>query len=386
MSPRGLPRDNRCQRSIQIYYSRLTPFLFYLIVTYANDAPACNYRKLKIDTLEKDAMKTPSNPQEILALSRNFMECRLLLTGAEIDIFTRLAEPASSMDLAEKQGWRERPLTVFLDALTAMGLLVKKDGLYRTDSELLPLLRSDSPRTVLPMIRHAATLWQRWSNLTHIVTETGGVESNGTLFEDPEEKKAFIGAMHVVGSQHAPKIVQAINPGTAQQLIDVGGGSGTYTIAFLEASPEMSATLFDLPDVVSMGRARITNAGLMDRVKIVAGNFYADDLPAGHDLALVSAIIHMNSLEQNVDLYKKIFDALVPGGRIVIRDHVMKPDRNTPKSGALFAVNMLVGTPGGGTYTYDEIKTGLTAAGFEKVTLIQEGEAMMGLVEAFRPL
>ena len=331
-------------------------------------------------------MNTPSNPQEILALSRNFMECRLLLTGAEIDIFTRLAEPASSMDLAEKHGWHERPLTVLLDALTAMGLLIKKDGLYRTDSGLLPFLRSDSSRTVLPMIRHAATIWQSWSNLTRIVTETGGVESNGTLFEDPEEKKAFIGAMHVVGSLHAPKIVQAINPGSAQRLIDVGGASGTYTIAFLEASPEMSATLFDLPDVVSMGRARITDAGLGDRVTIVAGNFYTDALPAGHDLALVSAIIHMNSLEQNVDLYRKIFDALVPGGRIVIRDHVMKPDRTTPKSGALFAVNMLAGTPGGGTYTYDEIKTGLTAAGFENVNLIQQSEAMMGLVEAFRPL
>ena len=126
-------------------------------------------------------MNTPSNPQEILALSRNFMECRLLLTGAEIDIFTRLAEPASSMDLAEKHGWHERPLTVLLDALTAMGLLIKKDGLYRTDSGLLPFLRSDSSRTVLPMIRHAATIWQSWSNLTRIVTETGGVESNGTL-------------------------------------------------------------------------------------------------------------------------------------------------------------------------------------------------------------
>ena len=101
---------------------------------------------------------------------------------------------------------------------------------------------------------------------------------------------------------------------------------------------------------------------------------------------LISAIIHMNSLEQNVDLYKKIFDALVPGGRIVIRDHVMKPDRTIPKAGALFAINMLVGTPTGGTYTYDEIKTGLTAAGFENVNLIRESEAMMGLVEAFRPL
>jgi predicted O-methyltransferase YrrM len=331
-------------------------------------------------------MNTPANPQEILALSRNFMECRALLTGAELNIFNHLTDSASSRDLAEKQGWHERPLTVVLDALTAIGLLIKKDGLYRTDPDLLPFLRSDSPQTVLPMIRHAATIWKNWSNLTRIVTETGGVEGTAGSFENPEDQKAFIGAMHVVGRVHAPKIVQAINPGSARRLIDVGGASGTYTIAFLEASAEMTATLFDLPDVVDMGRARITEAGLMDRVTIVAGNFRTDSLPSGHDLALVSAIIHMNSPEQNVDLYKKIFDALVPGGRIVIRDHVMKPDNTSPKSGAMFAINMLVGTPGGGTYTYAEIKTGLDAAGFENVKLIQEGDPMMGLVEAYRPL
>ncbi len=331
-------------------------------------------------------MNMPANPQEILALSRNFMECRVLLTGAELDIFTCLAEPASSRDLAEKQGWHERPLTVVLDALTAIGLLIKKDGLYRTNSGLLPFLRSDSPQTVLPMIRHAATIWKNWSNLTQIVAETGGVKSSAGSFEKPEDQKAFIGAMHVVGRTNAPKIVHAVNPGSARRLLDVGGASGTYTIAFLEACPEMSATLFDLPNVVAMGRERITEAGLMDRVTIVSGDFYTDSLPSGHDLALVSAIIHMNSPEQNVDLYKKIFDALVPGGRILIRDHVMKPDNTAPKSGALFAVNMLVATPGGGTYTYEEIRTGLTAAGFENIQLIQEADQMMGLVEAYRPL
>ena len=331
-------------------------------------------------------MNNPANPQEILALSRNFMDCRVLLTGAELNIFMHLTDSTSSKNLAKKHGWHERPLTVLLDALTAMGLVIKKDGLYRTDPSLLPFLRSDSPQTVLPMIRHAATIWKNWSNLTRIVTETGGVESSSSGFENPEDQKAFIGAMHVVARARAPQIIKAINPGSARRLLDVGGASGTYTIAFLEASPDMSGTLFDLPNVVDMGRERIKEAGLMDRVSIIAGNFYTDSLPPGHDLALVSAIIHMNSAEQNVDLYKKIFDALVPGGRIVIRDHVMKPDKTAPKSGALFAINMLVGTPGGGTYTYEEIKSGLAAAGFENVQLIQEEDQMMGLVQAYRPL
>ena len=330
-------------------------------------------------------MPTPANAQEILSLARNFMECRVLLTGAELDIFTHLTEPASSRDLAEQQGWHERPLTVVLDALAAMGLLIKKEGHYRTDPGLLPLLSSPSPRSVLPMIKHAATIWKNWSNLTRIVAETGGVEKPPGRFEGREDQTAFIGAMHVIGRQHAPAIVQAVQPGPARRLLDVGGASGTYTIAFLEASPLMSATIFDLPDVVAIGRARVAEAGLADRVTFVSGNFYTDPLPSGHDLALLSAIIHQNSPAQNLALYKKVWTALVPRGRLVIRDHVMNAAKTAPPSGALFAVNMLVGTPGGGTYTYEEIRSGLAQAGFEDVRLIQEEDRMMGLVEAYRP-
>jgi predicted O-methyltransferase YrrM len=331
-------------------------------------------------------MPTPANAQEILSLARNFMECRVLLTGAELDIFTHLTEPASSRDLAEQQGWHERPLTVVLDALAAMGMLIKKDGRYRTDPDLLPLLSSHAPQSVLPMIKHAATIWKNWSNLTRIVAETGGVEKPPGRFAGRQDQKAFIGAMHVVGRQFAPAIAQAVQPGPARRLLDVGGASGTYTIAFLEASPALSATLFDLPDVVAIGRVRVAEAGLADRVTFVAGNFYTDPLPPGHDLALLSAIIHQNSPAQNLALYKKVWAALVPGGRLVIRDHVMQEDKTAPRSGALFAINMLVGTPGGGTYAYEEIKSGLAQAGFENIRLIQQEDRMMGLVEAYRPL
>ena len=114
----------------------------------------------------------------------------------------------------------------------------------------------------------------------------------------------------------------------------------------------------------------------------LAAKIKAVDL--GHDLALLSAIIHSNSLEENTELYKKIFRALIPGGRILIRDHVMDNDRVHPRNGAIFAVNMLVGTSGGGCFTFEEIKDGLAQAGFEKVRLLRNGENMDAVVEAFK--
>ncbi|MBW2071223.1 MAG: methyltransferase domain-containing protein, partial [Deltaproteobacteria bacterium] len=104
--------------------------------------------------------------------------------------------------------------------------------------------------------------------------------------------------------------------------MDVGGATGTYTIAFLQKNPEMTAVLFDLPEVIPMAKDRLAKEKLLPRVELVAGDFYEDELPSGCDLALLSAIIHQNSPKQNLELYRKVHRALLPGGRILIRDHV----------------------------------------------------------------
>jgi ubiquinone/menaquinone biosynthesis C-methylase UbiE len=207
------------------------------------------------------------------------------------------------------------------------------------------------------------------------------MNKTGALAEGSIE--SFIGAMHVIASKKAPEVVAAVEPGDARRLLDVGGGSGTYTLAFLAAVPEMRATLFDLPSVIEMARSRVQAAGMEDRVRLVSGDFYKDPLPTGHDLALLSAIIHQNSQEENKALYRRIRDALDPGGRIVVRDYVMSSDRTAPLEGAMFAVNMLAGTRFGSTYTYQEIADGLAAVGFYRIRLIRT-QGMFSLVEGFR--
>jgi hypothetical protein len=107
-----------------------------------------------------------------------------------------------------------------------------------------------------------------------------------------------------------------------------------------------------------------------------------DELPKGCDLALLSAIIHQNSPMQNLDLYRKIFQALEPGGMLMIRDHIMKENRTWPPAGAVFAINMLVGTEGGDTYTFEEVKTALETAGFVDIRQFQQGENMDCIITA----
>jgi len=328
-------------------------------------------------------MKTDLSAESIQQIARGFSRSRILLAAVELDIFTLLAEtPLSAVAVVKKLKSNLRATTIFLDALAAMDLLFKENDSYRTDPELVSLLTEGSDESILPSLMHTAHLWKTWSQLTDVVQ--GGGPASKTDAGGKDWTKAFIGAMHVRALRDAPELVKDIDPGTAQNLIDVGGGSGSYTIGFLKTTSGMRATIFDLPEVIPMARERVTEESLIDRVTLVAGDFNEDDLPGGHDLALLSAIIHQNSHEQNISLYKNAYGALDPGGRIIVRDYAMSSDRTQPASGAMFAINMLVNTQGGNSYTFAEIKGGLEKAGFERVRLLQENE-MSSLVEGFKP-
>jgi precorrin-6B methylase 2 len=330
-------------------------------------------------------MQAKYTADSILEAARGFMASRVLLSGAELDVFSLLArESMTAEQIASAKKADLRAMTILLDALSALGFLVKSQGRYQAEPSAGALLSAEAPDSILPMVLHMGAVWRNWSQITDIVLAKAkaGMQKSGALAD--ANIKAFIGAMHVVASKMAPKVVAAIDPGPARNLIDVGGGSGSYTLAFLSAVPEMKATLFDLPQVIEMARERAQAAGLAQRVNLVPGDFYSDELPGGHDLALVSAIIHQNSPDQNKTLFSKIYRCLEADGRIVIRDHVMSPDRTRPLEGALFAVNMLAGTAGGNTYTFDEIEAGLAAAGFTRIRLIQT-QAMFSLVEGFKP-
>ena len=152
--------------------------------------------------------------------------------------------------------------------------------------------------------------------------------------------------MHSVSSTMADELVARLGPPKFRHLLDVGGASGTWTLAFLRsAPPDAVATIFDLPDAIAAGAGSGWPArSFPRRVRLVAGDFYVDELPGGADFAWLSAICHQHSRRHNRELLAKVWRALTPGGQIAIRDVVMEPSRTRPRDGALFAINMLVNT------------------------------------------
>lgn len=314
----------------------------------------------------------------MLALSRSYQGAAVLAAAAELDVFSVLGERegVTAEELAGRLGLDARGTSILLDALVALGLTDKRGARYSVSPEVSALLTGEGGRTVLAMVQHQANCLRRWSQLAMTVKTGVPAPRIASVLGERGDLEAFIGAMHNVSAPVADEVVSALEPMGFHHLLDVGGASGTWTMAFLRRCPAGRATLFDLPSVIPLAKARLIEAGMQDRVDLVAGDYAKDELPGGADLAWVSAIVHQNSREENRALFGKVYRALVPGGRIAIRDILMSEERTAPVAGALFAVNMLVSTGGGGTYTVEELKQDLGAAGFSGVQVVRKDEGM----------
>lgn len=327
-----------------------------------------------------------SDRAKILDLMASYRAPFVIGAAAELDLFTPLARQSlTAAELSCQLKTDERATTMLLDAVAALGLLAKSDGRYSVPTELRPLLASDSPQCILPMVWHSMTIARNWAQLAR-VTQTGRPAERVASVRGAEaDRAAFVAAMHTISGPMADDLVARLRPAPFQMLLDVGGASGTWTMALLRAVPGSRAMLFDLPDAVEQARQRFAGTEFASRVTLVPGDFYTDELPSGADYVWLSAIIHQHSRSHNRELFGKIYRALVPGGRIGIRDLVMSPSRTEPIMGALFAINMLVNTDSGATFTLGEISEDLRSAGFVDPRLSVPADDMSAVVEANRP-
>jgi hypothetical protein len=304
----------------------------------------------------------------IREIAASFQKSRILLTGCELDLFTHIDEAGSSVpQLAARLHLNENACRRLLNALVSLGFLTKEKELFFNTPESSAFLSKKSP-DFLGGLMHSNHLWNTWSHLTKVVKT--GVPAHREEIGDRGDDWlfAFINAMHDRAKKQAPRQLSGIDLSQVDSMLDVGGGSGAFSMEFMNRKPEIEATVFDLPQVVPITREFIQKEGYADRIVTFAGDYTVDALPEGFDLVFLSAILHSNSPEVNQDLLKKCFSALNQNGTIVIQDWVMNNDRTEPAAGAIFSINMLVGTEAGDCYTEQEVTDMLHAAGFQHIS------------------
>ncbi len=331
---------------------------------------------------------TKQHPDRValLDMAESFMAACVLGAAAELDLFTLLANaPATAKNVTTQIDGDFRCTEILLDAAVSLDLLDKVDGRYSTPGPLVPYLTGDSAETLLPMVRHRMNVLRGWVQLPWMAKSGVPFPRQSSIRGALADREAFVAAMHSVSGPIADDVITDWGPPKFTHALDVGGASGSWTLALLRAMPEARVTLFDLPDAVQQARDRIGPTEFNDRVTLTVGDFYRDELPGGIDLAFVSAIVHQHSRERNRELFAKIYRALDPGGTIAIRDVVMEADHTAPRFGALFAVNMIVNTDTGTTFSFDELAEDLQATGFVNPQLAVKAEDMSSIVAATKP-
>lgn len=301
---------------------------------------------------------------DLEAALRGFQDSRVLLTAVELDVFTAVGAGARAAEVAPAIGADPRATGLLLNALVAVGALTKDGAVFHNTPASARYLDARSPDCARPALLHVANMFKSWAALTDCVRTGAAVIPPGVESRDPEWTRSFIAAMHRGAEKNAPAMVEAVGAAGVRRLLDIGGGSGAYSIAFARANPELKAEILDLDTVLPIAQEHIEEAGLASRVSTRAGDLRRDEFGAGYDLVLLSSICHMLNPEENRDLLARCFRSTAPGGRIVIRDFILNPDRTSPKFAALFAINMLVGTRGGSTYTEAEYASWLAGAGY----------------------
>jgi (2Fe-2S) ferredoxin/predicted O-methyltransferase YrrM len=337
-----------------------------------NDAPAMKAMSVEHGEKFRAAMaardKSGILPDRLEQMIRGFMPSRCLLTALELEVFTAIGEGANAEQIGTRVHANARAVSMLLNALVALGLLSKSGDDYKNTPESARFFAQGSKDNHRDGLLHTANIWHRWSTLTDAV-RTGTrvpIDRGGSS----EWTRNFIGGMQRNAKDRAPLLVKALGTAGVRRVLDLGGGSGAYSIAFAKAAPDVRCEILDVPEVVPLTTEFVNQAGVSSQVSVRAGDMLQGELGRGYDLILLNAICHMFSADQNRDIFRRAGQALAPNGRLVVQDFILNPDKTGPQHAALFSLNMLVGTESGAAYSEPEYMQWMKAAGFAEVSRI----------------
>lgn len=308
-------------------------------------------------------------PEPLERTIRGFMASRCVLTALELDLFSAVGGGGTAEEVGQKAQANGRAVAMLLNALVALGLLTKSGEVYHNTAESGRYFAEGSKDNQRNGLLHTANIWHRWSTLTQAVQSGTRVAIEGG--RNPEWTRNFIAGMQRNAKDRAPLVVKQLGTEGVRRVLDLGGGSGAYSIAFAKASPEVRCEILDLAEVAPLTAEYVTRAGVASQVDIRPGDMLRTEFGTGYDLVLLNAICHMFSEEQNRELFRRARKALAPGGRLAVQDFILNDEKTGPVQAALFSLNMLVATEAGASYSEAEYREWMRGAGFGETRRIE---------------
>src|SRR5271154_5757485 len=289
---------------------------------------------------------------EISAITYGFMASKALFAALEFDVFTHIAQgAASTRALAAVTGVAENRLLTLLAALKSLGLVSEAGGRLVNAPATSRYLVAGAPgdfRDYVRFVNGAAGYESyRYLNMAlrgeRVFQDKGWYE--GLVYEGGIGGERFSSAQHTGSVGPARLMAKRVDLKDCRKLLDVGGGSGAYSIAFCAANPQLSATILDFPETVDTAKRYAREAGLADRIAHLAGNAVAVDWPAGHDVVLMSYVWSAVGEADIAVLAKRAADALPPGGLALIHDFMVDDAREGPRFAAWYLLGSIFDNP-----------------------------------------
>ncbi len=307
-------------------------------------------------------------------LMGGFIPSRVAMTAVQVGIFDAIEAGATTAEtIAEHCECDPRATRMLLDTTTALGMCQKADGRYSLGPLTQKLLVSSSPNYIGALVQ-SNVMWDRWSHLTETV-RTGEPVAQ---VESPGVAAAFfpslVAALHLRNRRGAQLVAQWLKnrlPAFDARVLDVACGSGVWSIAIAEACPQSHVTANDFPALLERLPAYLEPHGLTDRYSFLAGDLKAVDFGEEQfHAAILGNIVHSEGEAGSRKLLQQLHRAMKPGGHVVIVDMVPNDERSAPVYPLAFALNMLLNTRHGDTFTLAEYTEWLHDAGFKRVETV----------------
>ena len=342
-----------------------------------------------IDFLMKTNVNSKLTPQRLMQLSFGYAPPLIVEAAVKYHLFDLLGGSAKTAEqLAREARISVRGVTAICNALVGLRLLARNRDRYSLTPESAAFLVSCKPGYHGEFFRHVSTqLIPKWLALDNAV-RTGrpaaavNSEKKGTAFFAEFVESIFplsYSAARALGEHLGiPKAGKPVS------VLDLAAGSGVWGIALAEQSPQVHITAVDWPAVLAVTEKIARRHGVGRRLTVVPGDLLKARFGKDHQVATLGHILHSEGRARSRELLKKTFEALAPGGTIAIMEFLVNDDRTDPLVGLLFAVNMLVNTEEGDTFSFEEISGWLREAGFTKPRLLKV-PAISPLVLATKP-
>ncbi|OGW31262.1 MAG: hypothetical protein A2X59_08620 [Nitrospirae bacterium GWC2_42_7] len=290
----------------------------------------------------------------------SFTASRIILTANNLRIFDHFkGRGMTAAVLSKAIKTDNRATELLLNSLTAIGLIEKKGSFYKNSPVASRHLVKGQPEYQGDILRHYSTLWENWSGLDEVI-------KTGLPNKKAHDHESFILGMHNLASLKVKRIIGSIDLKGIKSILDIGGGPGTYSMAF--AKKKINVTLMDFSETLEISSRLIKKAGLGKMIKLVAGDFMTQNTNNTYDMVFLSQVLHSFSSEGSLSLVRKIYDTLNADGKFVLQEFYLDETKTSPPFGAIFAINMLINTKGGRTYTLAEITSFMKKAGFVNIS------------------